>query len=853
MKPLSIYTVSASLPSSLIALKELAYNFWWCWNDEAASLFGAIDSNLWLELHRNPVALLNHIPISRLEYLENDKGFIEKLQSVHASFISYINSTSWFQESVSSAQHGKIAYFSLEFGINESFPNYSGGLGILAGDHLKSASDLGLPLVAVGLLYQMGYFRQHISSSGWQTESFFENDFYSMPLELMKSSEAIPYVVEIAMPNSPVYAHIWRAMIGKTALYLLDTNIIENAEIPEYRDITDQLYGGNTETRIQQEIVLGIGGIKALRLLGIHPSIIHINEGHAAFATRERAHNIMHDFQTDFYTAMELAHAGMIFTTHTPVPAGNEVFPVSLIDTYFSAYWHKLGISREEFLQLGQVNSNDPELFSMTVLALRMSSYRNGVSALHGKVARSMWQPLWPDFLEEEIPIHHITNGIHTSTWVAGKLAELFDTYLGSMWRKETHNKEMWKSIGDIPSDRLWKVHEFYKSELVDFARTYLQNRKGTILSNRQKAYINRFLNPQALTIGFARRFATYKRANLLFRDMGRLKKMLTNPDLPVQIILAGKAHPHDNAGKEIIQSIIHAIKEHGLEDHIIFLEDYSMAIASAMVKGCDIWLNTPRRPHEASGTSGMKAAMNGCLHCSIMDGWWDESYNGDNGFSIGSTEQYASTEDQDRAESLSLYEILEQEIIPTFYNRNKQGIPEQWVEKMKSSIMTIAPEFSTARMVRDYTRKFYLPALQRYDVLQKNNLEGAKQLRNWKKHIYHNWEMVSFGTISIQGISHAAIGKHIKVYAEVYTGNLSEKDLLVEAVYGKINAQGDLQHVSKQILTFQGYTDGKAWFEGQFLSEFGGQQGCTVRVLPTHTLLTDNADIGLCTWAKQQ
>jgi starch phosphorylase len=334
---------------------------------------------------------------------------------------------------------------------------------------------------------------------------------------------------------------------------------------------------------------------------------------------------------------------------------------------------------------------------------------------------------------------------------------------------------------------------------------------------------------------------------------MGRLKKMLTNPDLPVQIILAGKAHPHDNAGKEIIQSIIHAIKEHGLEDHIIFLEDYSMAIASAMVKGCDIWLNTPRRPHEASGTSGMKAAMNGCLHCSIMDGWWDESYNGDNGFSIGSTEQYASTEDQDRAESLSLYEILEQEIIPAFYHRNKQGIPELWVEKMKSSIMSIAPEFSTARMVRDYTRKFYLPALQRYAVLQKNNLEGAKELRNWKKHIYHNWEMVSFGTISIQGISHAAIGKHIKVYAEVYTGNLSEKDLLVEAVYGKINAQGDLQYVSKQILTFQGYTDGKAWFEGQFLSEFGGQQGCTVRVLPTHTLLTDNADIGLCTWAKQQ
>jgi starch phosphorylase len=489
----------------------------------------------------------------------------------------------------------------------------------------------------------------------------------------------------------------------------------------------------------------------------------------------------------------------------------------------------------------------------MTVLALRMSSYRNGVSALHGKVSRSMWQPLWQHFLEEEVPIHHITNGIHTSTWVAGKLAQLFDIYLGTMWRTETHNKEMWKSIADIPSDQLWKVHQFYTSELVDFARTYLQNRKGTILSNRQKAYINRFLNPQALTIGFARRFATYKRANLLFRDIGRLKKMLTNPDMPVQIILAGKAHPHDNAGKEIIQSIIHAIKEHGLEDHIVFLEDYSMAIASAMVKGCDIWLNTPRRPHEASGTSGMKAAMNGCLHCSIMDGWWDESYNGDNGFSIGSTEQYASTEDQDRAESLSLYEILEQEIIPTFYNRNQQGIPEKWVEKMKSSIITITPEFSTARMVRDYTRKFYLPALQKYSSLQKNNLHGAKELRNWKKHIYQHWETVSFGTISIQGISHAAIGKPIKVYVEVYTGNLSEKDLLVEVVYGKINAQGDLQHVSKQILIFQGYTHGKAWFEGQFMSEFGGQQGCTVRVLPTHTLLTDNADIGLCTWAKQQ
>jgi starch phosphorylase len=849
MKPIAVYTVAATLPARISALRELAYNFWWCWNLDAQDLFERIDKVLWEEVHHNPVALLNQVGTVRLEALASQPDFVSFLENVYARFQNYMHSNSWFDSAAGNPNSGQIAYFSLEYGINESFPNYSGGLGVLAGDHLKSASDLGIPLIGVGLLYQMGYFRQHITQSGWQSESLFENEFYSMPLVLMRNDAGEPLVVEINLPLGIAYANIWRAMIGRTPLYLLDTNIPQNAAIPEYRDISDQLYGGNTETRIQQEILLGIGGIRALRMLGINPSAIHINEGHAAFATLERTRFLMQDMGMDFHTAMELTHAGMIFTTHTPVPAGNEVFSQSLIDKYFGGYWQRLGLNREEFLALGQA-SGQADLFSMTVLALRMSSHRNGVSKLHGAVARRMWQGIWSSFPEEEVPITSITNGVHTATWVAGGMAELYDRYLSPVWRTETHDHTLWQRIDNIPNEELWRVHQRYRERLVLFARGYQLNKQKGSLSAQQKSRINQFLNPDALTIGFARRFATYKRATLLFSDMSRLKKLLTNPLRPVQMIIAGKAHPHDNAGKELIQSIIHSVREYGLEDHVVFLEDYSMAVARTMVKGCDIWLNTPRRPLEASGTSGMKASLNGCLHVSVLDGWWDEAYNRENGFAIGAGLEYQDPAEQDIIEAAALYELLENEIIPLFYERNRLGVPQGWVARMKAAISTITPEFSTARMVREYTRKFYIPALRKFTELNSNGAWQARELKEWKRRVLYNWNSIQIQNVQVEDYQHVQVGGVIRVGADIILGNLNPHDIIVEAYYGKLGADGAIRNALHTRLSLIYTADGKARYEGSYHCSEGGLQGCTVRVLPSNEMINDPADLGLCTWA---
>lgn len=849
MKPIKTFIVTAKLPNRIAKLKELAYNYWWCWNYNAKELFIRINNRLWDEVNHNPVLLINRLSQEELEELASQNEFVSYLDTVYESFRKYLESEGWYNR-LSSEKDGTIVYLSPEFGINESFPNYSGGLGVLSGDHLKTSSNLGIPLVGIGLLYQQGYFRQKLTQSGWQNELYIPNDFFSLPLFIQKDRNGDPLVIELDFPLGKVYAQVWRMEIGKIHLFLLDTNIEKN--IPEYRNITDQLYGGDRETRIQQEFILGIGGIRALKAIGIEPEVCHLNEGHAAFALFERIHQFMHKYNLDFNSAKQIIIGSTIFTTHTPVPAGNEVFELDLVKKYFTNYAKDLGITIEELLSLGQINPYDPnEKFSMTVLGLKLSSYRNGVSRLHGKVARRMWKDLWKNVPDEEIPIQHITNGIHTMTWVAREFAELFDRYMTPRWRTDTDDQELWNQIDMISSDEIWREKQRRKVRLILFSRNYLKQKQKGFLPPEQLNKINDYLNPDSLTIGFARRFATYKRATLLFKDMERLKSILTNPERPVQIIIAGKAHPQDTQGKEMIQKIIHNVRAHSLERYVVFLEDYDMIIARLMVKGCDVWLNTPIRPLEASGTSGMKAALNGTVNLSILDGWWDEAFNGSNGFAIGHGEKYSNWEEQEIIESNSLYDILEQEIIPMYYERSKiSRIPERWVEIMKNSIKTIASNFSSIRMVKEYTLKFYIPALNNFFRLTTDNAKIAKEFKNWKDFIRSNWNQVQILEVDYKDEGEVYVGKPIKVTTKINLGKLQPKDVEVHVYYGTLNPQGEIYNTNWNILDLKEMNGEICTYEGTYFCHGTGQQGFTIRVLPKHPLLINPQDL-FCLWAN--
>lgn len=850
MKPVHSFIVSANLPSNLEKLRELAYNYWWCWNYHGKEVFIRINPTLWDEVHHNPVAFINKLTQAELSELSNKKDFISYLDYVYGKFKLYLESKSWFDE-FNPDNKDVIAYFSTEYGINESFPNYSGGLGVLSGDHLKSSSDLGIPLVGVGLLYQQGYFRQQLTQNGWQNELYLYNDFYSMPLILQRNKDGRPILVSFNLPKARVYAQIWLLKIGKVNLYLLDTNIAEN-KLEEYRDITDQLYGGDRDTRIQQEIVLGICGMRALKALGINPAVVHINEGHAAFALLERARQIMETLNVDFFTAKQIVKSTSVFTTHTPVPAGNEVFDLQKIEHYLHHVANYLGISKEVFTSLGQPFENDNNgEFSMTILGLKMTCYHNAVSRLHGTVSRNMWQHIWKCFPENEVPIGHITNGIHTTTWLAREFSEIFDRYLTPQWRTDTDNQSLWNKVDLIPNEEIWREKQRRRIRLVLFARQYLKRKQKEFIPPEQINKINEYLNPDALTIGFARRFAIYKRATLAFRDMERLAAIMKNPDRPVQMIIAGKAHPHDTQGKEVIQSIIHMVKVYGLEKHIVFLEDYDMVIARLMIKGCDVWLNTPIRPYEASGTSGMKAGINGTLNMSILDGWWDEAFNGSNGFAIGHGEEYSNREEQDIVESDSLYNLLEQAIVPMFYDRSHtQHIPENWVNYMKNSIKSIAGNFSTARMLKDYTNNYYLPALRNYHVLTNNNAERASELKFWKDKIIAEWQNVKVVEAGIKKNGEAYVGKPIYVTTSVFLGNLTPSDVVVQAYYGSVDPNDQLVNTHAVELKLQKSENNLHYYEGSYICPDTGQQGFTIRILPHNELMVNNADLYSCAWA---
>lgn len=706
--------VAFDLPRRIKRLEELAFNLWWVWHPEAQRLFREIDDLLWEKTYHNPVAFLKECDRSRLNAVTNDRYFLDKYTHVMRDFDRYMQEKdTWFEQKYPELANELMAYFSFEFGLHESLMVYAGGLGILSGDHLKEASDLGIPLVGVGFLYTYGYFCQRISEDGWQQAENVPIDFDDLPLIQLKDENDDLLKIAIDLPGRKVYAHIYELNVGRVKLYLLHTNIPDND--PHDRQLTDRLYISDLELRISQEILLGMGGVRALRALGYDPTAWHMNEGHSAFLTLERALGYVRKGLT-FSQATEKIKKTNIFTTHTPVPAGNDEFPLWLIDKYFVQVWTDLGLSREDFIEIAKIKQSwGGEAFSMPILALKLSQYRNGVSELHGQVAREMWHFLWPDTKVQDVPIGYITNGVHTQTWLARRLGILFNRYLGSDWPKRIDDPDLWEGVESIPDEEIWLVRRHLKRRLVAFAISRARDRwKSNHVHPVQTVASGVLLDPYALTIGFARRFATYKRGNLIFRDFDRLLKIVTNARMPVQFVFAGKAHPADEPGKQMIQEVYRQIKDARFGGRLAFLEDYDMNIARYLVQGVDVWLNTPRRPREASGTSGMKAGLNGVLNFSVLDGWWREGYNGRNGWAIGNdTNEDVSEHEQDEADVLSLYDTLENEIVPLYYEqRSADGLPAEWIARMKESIRTVGRQFSMRRTVQDYMNTLYYPAI---------------------------------------------------------------------------------------------------------------------------------------------
>jgi len=843
------FVVQPRLPDRLAALHKLAYNLWIAWNPEATALFRRIDRDLWKETDHSPVKMLSRVPQARYEQLARDEGFLAFLDRVEANFDAYMNTRStWFSENYSGPPL-TIAYFSAEFGLHESVPVYSGGLGVLSGDHLKSASDLGLPLVGVGLMYREGYFRQYLTVDGWQQERYPENDFFHLPLVAEPNQAGEALTVSVPLANREVVARVWRIQVGRVPLYLLDTNLPVNS--PEDRGITGRLYGGDHDMRIRQEIILGIGGVRALRALGQPPTVCHMNEGHSAFCGLERIRELIETTNCDFATAREAVTAGTVFTTHTPVPAGNDVFAPQLVEHYLSSYPAQLKISRDELLNLGRQRPGDShEGFSMTVLALRLSASSNGVSQLHGHVSRKMWQALWPDFPIDEVPITSVTNGVHTPSWVSPDLAELYNRYLGERWHKRPQEPVAWQRVETIPDSELWRIHERRRERLVAFARDRLRKQllaRGALPA--EVAQADEVLDPKALTVGFARRFATYKRGNLIFRDVERLLAILSNKERPVQLIYAGKAHPKDSGGKELIAEIMQFARRAEFRRRMVFLEDYDINVCRYLVQGVDVWLNNPRRPLEASGTSGMKVAANGGLNLSILDGWWCEGYAGDNGFAIGAGEEYSDTAYQDQVEGRAALDILEREIVPLFYTRGNDDVPHGWVRMMKRAIVSLAPVYSTGRMVAEYATRIYLPSAERWGRLMANELERASELATWRLSVRRNWGSLKVREVRLVGPEPRQVGDLLRVQARIDLGQLTPNDILVELFYGSVDNEGDIPRPQTAVMKLQERSGSEYLYEGTVECKSSGQQGYGVRILPNHADLPHPREPGLICW----
>ena len=692
------------IPARINRLRDIAYNYWWAWNPNATDLFNRIDPQLWESIYHNPVQFLRNVRQRNLTAVANNPTWLADYDAVVVAFDAYMNrKDTWFKRTYPT-EKSTIAYFSAEFGLHESLPIYSGGLGILAGDHIKEASDLDLPLVAVGFIYPQGYFRQRLDHSGWQEAVYSKMSFADIAARPALTPDGNEVVVDVELPGRTIYAKVYHLQIGRMSLYLLDTDIHPNS--PADRDLSARLYGGDHELRVAQELVLGVGGVRALRQMGIAPAVWHMNEGHSAFLVLELAREYVAQ-GVPFMQAFDMVRDQAVFTTHTPVPAGNDAFSLDLIDKYFAKFWDQLGISRDAFMNIAMQQQSWGPSFAMTVLALRLSEMHNGVSKLHGQVARSMWQWLYPGKSHDEVPITSVTNGIHTSSWLAPTMRNLFDRTLGADWYEHLDNPATWQALKSSDDSEFWQARLSLKRTLVEFVRERLAQRH-TRLGFPPVAWP--MFDDTILTIGFARRFATYKRATLLFKDADRLKAILNNPERPIQMVFAGKAHPADEPGKHFIQDVYRRSQEPGFAGRIIFLEEYDMCVARALVQGVDVWLNTPRRPYEASGTSGQKASLNGIPNLSILDGWWPEAYDGTNGWAIGTEQEYDNLDAQDWDDAQHLYQLLETEVAPAYYDRDASGVSARWVAIAKSAIMTCAPKFSTQRMLKEYVNRLYLP-----------------------------------------------------------------------------------------------------------------------------------------------
>ncbi|MBI3581646.1 MAG: alpha-glucan family phosphorylase [Nitrospinae bacterium] len=847
------FIVKPSLPEKLKPLSEIAYNLWWVWHPDAINLLRRMDPDLWDRYNHTPTKVLGSISQEKLRELEYDDGFLTHMEHVAQQLREYMAEGTWFDEFAveSWSKKNHVAYFSFEFGLDECLQIYSGGLGVLAGDHLKSASDLGIPVVGVGLAYTHGYFMQYLNRDGWQLEQLPENDFYLLPLKRAKKADGSLIKVEVPFPGRKVTAMVWRAQVGRVPLYLLDTNIAENS--PEDRAVTSQLYGGDIEMRIKQEILLGVGGARALEALGLDVSVHHMNEGHAAFASVERILQTMRKYGFSYPEAKEAIMTSTVFTTHTPVPAGNDRFERWLLERYVAPVLENSGVNFSEIMALGRENpADEKELFCMTVLALRLSAASNGVSELHGRVSRKMWRNVWPGVPTESVPILSVTNGVHVRSWISEEMRNLFDRYLGEAWIGKPGEDATWKRIAKIPDSELWRTHERRRERLVEFTRKRLVQqlkRKGGAESEIVEA--QNALNPEALTIGFARRFATYKRGSLLLTDEERLAKLLNDKDRPVQIIFAGAAHPRDLEGKNIIKQIIHVSAKEQFRRKIVFLEGYDIDVARHLVQGCDIWLSNPRRPMEASGTSGMKASANGALNLSVLDGWWAEGYSPEVGWAVGAGEEYEDQAIQDSVESRAIYDILERDAIPLFYDKGQDGLPRGWVGKMKASLTKLNAQFNTNRMLREYTERYYLPLGLRWQNYVEANPSVIKSLAAWRRVVEANWKNVRVLEVTADNSSATLkVGDKKLVSAVLSMDGLKPADVVVECYYGQMDNVGDIKDGETAVMEFEGVTgEDKCKFTGAIPCDNAGLFGFAVRVLPSHEHLVHKWLPGLISW----
>ncbi len=848
MKLLGHLAVFPRLPERIRRLEELAYNLWWAWHSDAQVLFSSLDEDLWEETNHNPVKLLQQVEQDRLERAARDPAYTAHYDAVLARFDAYMHPQStWFSRNYPDHVDDIIAYFSAEFGLHEVLPIYSGGLGILSGDHCKEASDLGIPLVGVGFLYPQGYFTQRIADDGTQEAIYEKINFAEVPARPARTPDGQEVLIYVDLPGRRVYAKVWEIHVGRVRLFLMDTDVPQNA--PADRELAARLYSADPDLRISQEIILGIGGVRTLHALGIQPAIFHLNEGHSAFLGLERIRLLMAEYQLSFEEALAVVRATSLFTTHTPVAAGHDAFPFPMIDKYFGFYWGELGLDRDAFLALGRYDYPWGSQFSMTVLAIRQSGYVNGVSRLHGQVSRRMWKGLWPGLPEEEVPIGHITNGVHLASWLAPELVELLNRYLPPDWQERLDEADVWKQVDEIPDDALWDVRLRLKRKLVDFVRRRVRaqlRRHGAAPSRIQR--VERLFDPNVLTIGFARRFATYKRATLIFRDLERIKRVLNDPERPVQLIFAGKAHPADEPGKALIKQIHQLSRQEGFEGRVIFLENYDIYMARQLVQGTDVWLNNPRRPLEASGTSGQKAGANGVPNLSVLDGWWVEGYNGRNGWAIGEGREYPNEEAQDEADALSLYNLLEDAVVPLYYE-TKEGDPRPWLAYVRESIRSIAPRFSTRRMLKEYLATYYMPAIAGWHTYRADDFRVARDVAAWKARVRQAWPQVR---VQAEGpeMARLRVGDEVEVRAQVTLNGLTPEDVRVEIVCGRLDDEGELRNVRKIPMQLVEFTQGVAHYRGILRAQVSGQLAYGVRVYPYRPELPGPFDLALLTWA---